>query len=152
MNREEFYTAMEAAKVLGISDRRVRKLASEGRIEGERTDEGWMLFRRSVHEFRDLKRARETQVVIPEWPIEAREALERVEKLQRELGRLEGEMKAHRELTEVAESTLREQLERERERADAERERAGKLEEEAKQLREKLEKAQQPWWRRVFSR
>lgn len=36
------------------------------------------------------------------------------EVLQRELGRLEGRL----ELTEVAESTLREQLHRERERAD----------------------------------
>ena len=40
----------------------------------------------------------------------------RAEALQRELGRLEGCL----ELTAVAESTLRESLERERERADAE--------------------------------
>jgi hypothetical protein len=47
------------------------------------------------------------------------------------------------ELTEKAESTLREQLERERERADKERERA-------EQLQAELDDARRPWWRRIF--
>jgi hypothetical protein len=66
---------------------------------------------------------------------DAREWIEKVEALQRELDRLE--------LTEVTESTLREALERERERADEERDRANRLEEE-------LREARRPWWRRVF--
>jgi hypothetical protein len=39
-DREEFYTASEAAKVLGMTNRRVRALAQEGRIEesGRRGD------------------------------------------------------------------------------------------------------------------
>jgi excisionase family DNA binding protein len=53
MDRDEFYTVPEAAKVLGVTDRHVRKLTADGRIEGERADTGWILFRRSVHEFRD---------------------------------------------------------------------------------------------------
>jgi chromosome segregation ATPase len=58
--------------------------------------------------------------------------------LQRDLGRLEGRL----ERTQIAESTLREQLERERSRAD-------RLEEEQRELRTELEEAR-PWWRRLF--
>src|SRR5215204_1700982 len=58
-DRGEVYTASEASRVLGITPRRVRALAQEGRIEGERTDEGWKLFRRSIHSFRDAKRSSE---------------------------------------------------------------------------------------------
>jgi hypothetical protein len=58
-----------------------------------------------------------------------------VEDLQRHLGRLEGRLEIL-ELTEMAESTLREQLERERERAD--------------RLEEELRDARRPWWRRMF--
>ncbi len=75
MNRDTYYTVSEAAKVLGVTsttgawerslqaeglpvqlpeptevpDTRVRGLAQEGRIEGERTEGGWDLFRYSVH-------------------------------------------------------------------------------------------------------
>ncbi|HEX2098759.1 MAG TPA: hypothetical protein VHF46_06875 [Rubrobacteraceae bacterium] len=52
-------------------------------------------------------------------------------------------MKARLELTEVAQSTLREQLQRERERADT-------LGDEARELRERLEEARRPWWQRWF--
>lgn len=56
-----------------------------------------------------------------------------------------GELRARLELTERAESTLREGLERERERADRERERAERLEEELRQAR-------RGFWRRLFGR
>jgi hypothetical protein len=87
-----------------------------------------------------------------------------MEALQRELGRLEGCL----ELTAVAESTLRESLERERARADAEWERAEALPLELERLREQLAEASIPqkppenapgtatvgerrsWWRRFF--
>jgi excisionase family DNA binding protein len=161
-DRSELYTVQEAAKVLGITDRRVRALAQEGRIEGERTEGGWKLLRYSVHSFRDEKRGRES-------PSEARGSeslsvsdwLSRVEALQRELGRLEGRL----ELTERAESSLREDLERERsERLEAQ-ERAERLEqerrrlesehrraeEEAQSLREELETERgKGFWRKLF--
>jgi excisionase family DNA binding protein len=141
-DRSEVYTVQEAAKVLGITDRRVRALAQEGRIEGERMDAGWKLFRYSVHSFRDDRRARER-------PLEGRgsdslsvsEWLNRVETLHRELGRLEGRL----ELTERAESTVREErdrllreLEAERQQHldDVERERAERV--EAQQRAERL--------------
>jgi hypothetical protein len=44
--------------------------------------------------------------------------LDIVRDLERELGRVQGEFRARQELTQITESTLREQLERERERAD----------------------------------
>src|SRR5215204_437003 len=74
-DRDEFYSASEASKVLGITPRRVRALAQEGRIEGERTEGGWMLFRRSVHSFRDSKRLSE----MPQTPPDAREWIERTQ-------------------------------------------------------------------------
>jgi len=138
MDRDKFYTVSEAAKVLGRGERWVRQLASDGVIEGERTAEGWQLLRRSVHDFRDQNLSARVTAVAP-VPPEAREALSKVEALQRELGRLEGRL----ELTEVAQSTLRDHLERERKRADEERERANRLEEE-------LREARRPWWRRWF--
>lgn len=51
-----------------------------------------------------------------------------------------GELRARLELTERAESTLREVLERERERADRERERADRAEAEARELRARLDR------------
>jgi excisionase family DNA binding protein len=162
-DRSEVYTVQEAAKVLGITERRVRALAQEGRIEGERTEGGWKLFRYSVHSFRDERRDRErpseargsdSSLSVSEW-------LSRVEALQRELGRLEGRL----ELTERAESSLREDLERERsERLEAQ-ERAERLEqerrrlesehrraeEEAQSLREELETERgKGFWRKLF--
>jgi hypothetical protein len=59
--------------------------------------------------------------------------------LERELGRLKGRL----ELTERAESTLREQLDRERQRTELERQRAERLEAQ-------LEEARRPWWRRLL--
>jgi hypothetical protein len=64
---------------------------------------------------------------------------ERLEELQRLLGRMEGQ----RELQAVTESTLRESLDRERQRADA-------MEFEAKRLRDELNNARRPWWKRWF--
>jgi excisionase family DNA binding protein len=148
MDRDEFYTAVEAAKVLGISDRRVRKLASEGRIEGERTDDGWMLFRRSVHEFRDMKRAREAPTMMPEWPIEVREALDEVKNLTFRLGRMEGRL----ELEAITRSTLEQQLQREQDRADQERKRADAERQRVEVLETELREARRSWWQRMFTR
>jgi hypothetical protein len=140
VDRDEYYSASEAAKVLGKGERWVRQLASNGVIEGERTEEGWHLLRRSVHELRDSRPPSRDSSEAAVWPPEAREALSKVETLQRELGRLEGRL----QITEVAESTLRESLERERERAD-------RLEERAEKLRGELEaERSKGFWSRLF--
>jgi excisionase family DNA binding protein len=179
-DRSELYTVKEAAKVLGMTDRRVRALAQEGRIEGERTDAGWKLFRYSVHSFRDERRERERPLEVREsGSLSISEWLSRVEALQRELGRLEGRL----ELTERAESTVREgrdrllrELEEERRQrqADVQRERVerleaqerverlaqeharleeehGRVEEETRRLKEELEaERSKGFWRRMF--
>jgi hypothetical protein len=72
----------------------------------------------------------------PDASESARDIRRGSEALQCELGRLEGRL----EITETAESTLREQLQRERERAD-------RLKEE---LRDARQAAARPWWRRIF--
>ena len=133
MDRDEVYTVAEAAKVLGITDRRVLQLVDSGELEATREGSRWKVFRKSVHVLRDSRRASNVTTEAPEWPPEAREVLEEVKVLQRELGRLEGRL----QITEVAESTLLESLERERARAD-------RLETE---LREERSKG---FWRRMF--
>jgi len=155
MDRDEFYTVSEAAKVLGLGERRIRQLVSEGEVEGERVGNAWKIFRHSIHSFRDQHGVRERLRAGSEWPPEARDAFHRAEDLQRALGRLEGEMKARAELTSVAESTLKEQLERERERSEREREERLQVQAEARRLREELEavrqEAHRSWWRKMFS-
>ena len=139
VDREEVYTVAEAAKVLDITDRRVLQLVGAGDLEAAREGNRWKVLRKSVHALRDARRSASGPSESPEWPSEAREALARVETLQRELGRLEGRL----ELTEKTESTMRE--ERERLLADLARER-----ERADRLEEELREARQPWWRRMF--
>ena len=69
-----------------------------------------------------------------------------VRNLERQLGRLEGRL----ELTEVTESTLREQLERERERADRLEEYLRDAEAEIHAVEAALYDARRGWFRRFF--
>jgi excisionase family DNA binding protein len=145
-NRQEYYTVSEAAKVLEISERRVRQIAQDGKLEGVRSEDGWKLFRYSVHDFRDRKEAQNPARGGRELSSEAREWIERVAALERELGRLEGRL----ELTERAESTMRadrerllEDLAQERERATQEQEKAEKLQRDAEQFARGREEAQE---------
>ncbi len=135
MEGEDFYTVEEAAKVLQLTPGRIRQMLRAGDLEGVPPEEsggrGWRIPMHAVHD-----RERPPRVERPSEPLEAsegvREYRERVEALQRELGRLEGRL----ELTEMAESTLREQLQRERERAD--------------RLEAELSESRRSWWKRVF--
>ena len=166
--REDTYTTAEVARMLQKSTRRVLQMLETGELEGDKNDAGrWRIPQRAVRELLPAQPARNGSPTGSERSSKAAEgAVElrlRIEALQRELGRLEGRL----ELTGVAESTLREQLQRERERADrleaerdrllpdllrqrdlanAERERAERFEAE---LREALE-ARRGWLRRFF--
>jgi excisionase family DNA binding protein len=171
-DRQEYYTVSEAAKVLGISERRVRQIAQDGKVEGVRSEDGWNLFRYSIHDFRDHREAQNPVQAVRggrEPSSEAREWIERVTTLERELGRLEGRL----ELTERAESTMREErqrlledLDRERERAAQEQARAEEVQRDAEQFIQEREEAQEEahrlreeleaerskgFWRRLFS-
>ena len=143
---EDTYTPPEAARILRLSRRRVTQMLNAGELEGIQDPETgrWHIPQRAVHERLKDRPSRgrsdkSQEKRTSESGEEAAELRDRVEDLQRELGRLEGRL----ELTEVAESTLREQLERERERADQERERAERLEAE-------LRDARRSWWQRLF--
>ena len=148
-DRQEYYTVSEAAKVLDISERRVRQIAQDGKVEGVRSEDGWKLFRYSVHDFRDRREAQNPVRAVRggrEPSSEAREWVERVTALERELGRLEGRL----ELTERAESTMRdererllEDLARERERAAQEQEKAEDVQRDAEQFIREREEAQE---------
>lgn len=149
----ELYTVEQAARVLDRTPGRVRQLLRSGDLEGEHENGDprapWRAYAWSVHAYRD--RRPETAATRPragrEGVRDAAEMLARVEGLQRELGRLEGRL----ELTARAESTVREDLERERARAEEERRRADAERERADDLRRELEaERSRGFWRRLF--
>ncbi len=130
---DDYYTVQEAARILRTTERTIRRRLERGDIEGSRDSINgrWRASARSVHAAMPDRPPRESQE-----PLEASEEVAdlraRVEDLQRQLGRLEGQ----RELEEVTQSTLREQLDRERERAD--------------RLEEELRESRRSWWSRLF--
>jgi hypothetical protein len=131
---DETYTVQEAARILRTTERTVRRRLQRADLEGvqDPTSGRWRVAARSVTAAMEDRSPKASQEP-PESPESAREYRDRVEEaLQRELGRLEGRL----EITEVAESTLREQLERERERAD--------------RLEAELRDTRRSWWRRIF--
>ena len=156
----ELYTVEQAAKVLDRTTGRVRQLLRSGDLQG--THEGgdprapWKVYAWSVHAHRDATRGgprerREGTAKDPRGrpgsPQTGPDAFRVVQDLQRELGRLEGRL----ELTSRAESTAREDLERERARAEEERARADAERERAEDLRRELEaERSKGFWRRLF--
>jgi chromosome segregation ATPase len=136
----EEYTAQEAARILRTTERTIRRRLERGDLEGRRdpTTGRWFVSARAV------------TAAMPERPPKASASLEpsdassevaglraRVEDLQRQLGRLEGRL----ELTERTESSLRDDLERERRQhlEDLERERHQHLEDVQRERDERLE-------------
>jgi len=141
---EEHYTVDEAARILKLTPGRIRQMLRAGELEGTSPEEsggrGWKIPMHAVHD-RDrpgrVDRSGATEA--PESPERIFDLEVEVRDLRYQLGLSRGRI----ELTEKAESTLRDALERERERADAERERAEKLQAE-------LDHARLPWYRKLF--
>jgi hypothetical protein len=123
------YTTSEAARVLRVTPGRVRQMITEGLLEAEHDEDGrWRVDARSVHARMPDRPPRETTT--PSVPEDLhRPLMEMAERL--------GRAEARAELTERAESTVREALERERARAD-------RLEEELRAERSK------GFWARLF--
>jgi excisionase family DNA binding protein len=139
---EDTYTVDEAARILRVTQHRVRQMLREGGLAGERDEASgrWSIPQRAVHAMLEERREREALSQVAQNPVEAQEWLERVSGLERELGRLQGRL----ELTEVTESTLRESLERERQRAD-------RLERQLEEERQRLEEERRRgFWSRLF--
>src|SRR5918995_4490685 len=134
---EDFYSVDEAARILKLTPGRIRQMLRASELEGIPPEEsgrrGWKIPMHAVHD-RDrpdrVERSGATEA--PESPERLSDLEVEVRELRYQLGLSRGRI----ELTEKAESTLREALERERERADAERERAEKLQAELDRARE----------------
>ena len=147
---EDFYSVDEAARILKLTPGRIRQMLRAGELEGIPPGEaesggrgpgrGWKIPMHAVHDRdRPARVERSGATEPPESPERLLGLEAEVRDLRYQLGLSRGRI----ELTEKAESTLRDALERERERADAERERAEKLQAE-------LDRARLPWWRRMF--
>ena len=143
-------TTRQAARALNVMPRQVRNYIAagdlEGRKEGKGVTERWLV---SISSVEALRQKRHSEDKLPGKYREVtgdaedtgqsagntaeliRELAARLEDAQYELGRAESRL----ELTSQAESTLREDLARERERAEAERERADRLEAELREVR-----------------
>ena len=132
MDGEE-YTAQEAARILRTTERTIRRRLERGDLEGRRdpTTGRWWVSARAVTAAMPDRPPKASQEPV-EAPQGVPDLLESIRALERELGRLEGQ----RAIQEVAESTLREQLEREQARAD--------------RLEEELREARRSWWSRIF--
>jgi len=145
-----------AGKALGVSPRTVisyiKKGLLEGKAEGEGVKRTWYV---SIDSLNTLRVQRLAEGNIAEHFHEGSaeniaegiaEAMENISTRLAEESARAAEFRVRYELTERAESTLREALARERERADQERERA-------EQLQAELEAEQSKgFWRRLFRR
>jgi hypothetical protein len=141
---EDFYTVTEAARILKLTPGRIRQRLRAGELEGvspEASGErGWKIPMHVVHDHgRPTRVDRSGATEAPDAPERLLGLEAEVRDLRYQLGLSRGRI----ELTEKAESTMRDALERERGRADAERERAEKL--QAEQDRARL-----PWYRKLF--
>jgi excisionase family DNA binding protein len=142
---EDTYTTAQAARILKVTDRGVRKMIDRGELEARQDERGRHLIpQRAVHAMLEERRATGVGETSAEETSrsteEARELRERVEGLQRELGRLEGRL----ELTERTESTMREERERLERLLEEERAERRRLQEELDTERSK------GFWQRLF--
>ena len=142
---ESGYVSTEvAAAGLKVSPRTVRDYIKAGKLEaipqGEGVERRWLVSIDSLHA---LRQSRQTSADSPRPRRRdtpggdnaediAVDLIATVQELQYRLGRAE----ARAELTERAESTVREERDR--------------LLEENERLRSELEEARRPWWRRLF--
>jgi excisionase family DNA binding protein len=127
---EDIYTTGEAARILRVTESRVRQMLKDGELEGSRDVNGrWQIPQHAVHARLDRRGPREVRA--PSADVEG--LIDRIATLERELGRVE----VRAELTEQAHSTTQDDLRRERERAE-------RLESELAELRAR------GFWARLF--
>lgn len=143
-----------AAAALRVSDRTIRNMIYRGELDAKEEQEGiterYLVSVDSLYALRNRRKAKTKQDKRFRGDSAQRQIEGNTTELLREaIARLEtraaenAELRTRLELTAQTDSTLREQLERERTRAD-------RLDAETRELREQLADAQQPWWRRLF--
>jgi hypothetical protein len=160
--RSGWVTTRVAAEALGVNPRTIRTYIERGDIEAKAEGTGiqktYLVSIDSVYALRDRRgyprhtrdKPRERSAEATPADVPAGELTEIIRDLTSELvqrSQESAELRTRLELTAQAESTLREQLERERERAD----RLANVREEAQRLREELEaERSKGFWRRLF--
>lgn len=148
---EETYSAPQAARILRLSRQRVTQMLNAGELEGTQDESGrWRVPQRAVHErLKDRPaRGRPDDQRGPQSHEELASATEGLAELQARLEDLSyrlGRSEARAELTERAESTVRE--ERDRLLRELEEERA-----ERRRLQAELEERRRSWWSKLFRR
>jgi hypothetical protein len=156
-----------AAKALGVSPRTIRRFIERGDLEGQLEEEGitkaWMVSIDSLHALRDRRKAEgHDRLEAADVSAVVDKAEDTLADVLRDLaGRLEAriaeatELRTRLEITERAESSLREERERlladiERERSERESDRQ-RAEDELQRLRAELEaESSKGFWRRLF--
>lgn len=140
---QDTYSTGEAARILGTHDRRIRRMLDRGDLEGIRGESGHRrVYQASVHAKLEEQREQETTAQERDSTDNFEDLLVRIEDLQYRLGRAESRV----ELTEKAESTMKEERERLLTDLERERERAEKLQQELEEERGK------GFWKRLFGR
>jgi DNA-binding transcriptional MerR regulator len=136
-------TTKQAAKALGVSPRTVQSYIKRGLLEGRTEGEGvkltWYVGIDSLNALR-AERIAKGEIFRDSSAVDTAEGFAEVmrnlyERLADEAGRAAA-AEARLELTERAESSVREERDR--------------LLEETERLRRELEEARRPWWRRMF--
>jgi excisionase family DNA binding protein len=154
MPTRDYYTLVEAARILEIPQRRVLEMLEAGEIEGEQEPQSsrWQISKHAVDEFVSPGSSPEDST--EEFPDRSTEM---IQELVDELGNLYKDMGRFRNRLNLARRTEKEErelllaeLEQEQERHRQERERADRLQEEANRLREELESERNKGsWRRL---
>lgn len=131
----------QVAKVLGLTEQRVRQLLAEGEIEGEKVGSSWRVDARSVHaRLERVGKGGSSQSV------EVSDLLSRIEELSQARGRAEGRL----EITERAESSLRAEMERLKDESARLSQALAQQRESKIRLEMELEQARKGFWRRLF--
>jgi predicted transcriptional regulator len=159
-------TTKIAAEALGVDPRTVRTYINRGeldaKVEGKGVEKAYLVSVDSVYSLRDRRgpprklrdRTRAKSAGTSISPEGAEDLASMVRELTSELIRSSSEaadLRARLELTERAESSLREDLERVREERERVREERQRHQEEAERLRQELEaERSKGFWRRLF--
>lgn len=145
--QRETYTTAQAAKILRVTDRTIRKMCDRGELACERDASGsWKVLQYSVHTHLETRPPR-----VPQENEEDQERLQALESEVRDLIFRLGRSEARAELTEKAESTVGEERDRLLEDLERERGERQQAQEEARKLREELAaERDKGFWKRLF--
>ena len=154
MPTKDFYTLIEAARVLEIPQRRLLEMLETGEIEGEQDplSSRWQISKHAVDEL--VSPAPLAEGSAEEFPNRSsemiRELVDELGTVQSEVGRLRNRLNLARRTEKEERELLLAELEQERERYRQECERADRLQEEVNRLREELESERNKRsWRRL---